>query len=906
MFDESQRREHFKSNYLTWLAVNHLLPASLIRELSSVIVEEMSGGALSLRMLFEEVLVDGSGLLQSWAIRPLELSSSVGEYLQRRIRSIVWQHDSEVGIPQDSSDSVDAIGPADLEAAVLIGKQDLFVSTQALRHEGKLKQASLIALVAAIERLANDRLSISDGNSINVLGTLATVEMPLQVVLLKHCGDLCADADDWQRALLVYDLTLARTAEMLAGPWASFMEALHVVTTQSRSAALRTVVGGQAAAPLLIEGLNRSTLAVAPMLLLNASHDAMVASLMSAEGFWLAPDRRASMLKAPLLLANHDTSSAVEYLLEERFNHAAQNFWAVLRRQTALGSASESRSTKAQYARSLFAELAKANESNRNPGTFWMAVRLFIESGQNDQAKNIRWDGAMIRALLSADIIEKVVEHAGRYHGSRMERMSVAIECFAGWTVELASNKAELAKQMLDHLMKATEERGMSHWGSQKLAGRSVELLLEIFKNRPELRSAVASKVSNVVRTTFSSDEHWKHKSDAIKLADVCLEVFSDGDLKNVVASILGLLDTIDPSKEMWPIVQPSMEFLTSRQIVRVSKIDSELGSRVVATIVRFGLNQKSEHAHILLYLQDFDLASLQEPSASQKLEEVVRYVQTQASNINASNAIYNINALIYASKIAGKQGFATALESFQRVLETAGSKHRSISLSQGYGTLSLLVDRRQQIELDTLLTADELNICLHSILELVLQIWKIGKEDPLIFSSFSIPAPTRPNPTTVHNWAYCSILFARSLGAQSEILSALSAAESQELLKEPIDLARARLLAGGDIQALDPDSIKTEMGEAFYGALGQRLLQLENLKLPLRNKVVESLLKRMLKEGPRGLDAGILLAAATSQIAVSADDPDYLDYRGRLDNERELRLALFPMLNGVAKKRLD
>jgi hypothetical protein len=53
---------------------------------------------------------------------------------------------------------------------------------------------------------------------------------------------------------------------------------------------------------------------------------------------------------------------------------------------------------------------------------------------------------------------------------------------------------------------------------------------------------------------------------------------------------------------------------------------------------------------------------------------------------------------------------------------------------------------------------------------------------------------------------------------------------------------------------------------------------------------------------GPQGLDAAIFLAAAASDIKASEDDPEYQSYRVRLDHQRDLRLALFPMLNRLVR----
>lgn len=900
MLEQHKRAQHFRNNYLAWIALNHFLSAGLVRELSCVFVDAVSAGDISLDQLFEEELIEGSGQLQSWAIRPLETKSPLAAYLQHRIRALVWQHDADVGAQPEGAKESQEIGPEDVELAIHLGKQDLFIPQRALPEFGKLKQQSIAALVSALHHLAEARLAqdaLPAGPKIEEI--FDSVEMPLQAVFIKHIGDLCADADDWQNALLFYNMTEARISRASAVHWANFIEMLHVATLQSQSSALRMTKGAQAAALTVTEPLSASALSTSPLFLLNASHDAMVADIMAAEELKIRPDRRASILLTPLLLASHDTSSAIEYWFEERFTNANQNFWAVLRRQIALGSASESRITKAQYARSLLGELEKTAENNRKPEVFWMATRLLLESGQSDSAKKFPWSARLVRSHLDEPLVNAVIEHVNRHNGSKTERISVAIECFANWVKALSHDQSQLAKKMLSYLTEISRDQKASPWGSQNVGSRSLELLIEIAEKRPEFRFAVASEIVAVVGAKLSSDEYWKPKSDAIKLAQSYLDVFSDSELREVVAVVLAILDGIDPSKEMWPIVQPAMELLTSREIPRISTAETEFGSHIVSTIVRFGLNQKSEHAHALFYLQDFDLSSLKDSSVSDKLQEVVQYVGTQALATNASNAGYNINALLFASKISGQRGLGIALDALERILKSADSKHPSISLAYAYQTLSLLADRQKQIESDTSIAPVELRTRLKTIFNLVVHVWKTAQENPMVFSSFSIPPPTKPNATIIHNWAYSSIGFAQSLGQRSEMLVALSAAESQSALRDAIILARATRLAGGDIEEINPEAIRKQTAEAFYASLGQRLIRLRSVDEHLRRQIVEALLEQCFRVGPRGLDAGVFLASAELEIGGFAEKPDYLNYRKRLDIDRELRLALFPMLNG-------
>src|ERR1700733_14982594 len=93
-----------------------------------------------------------------------------------------------------------------------------------------------------------------------------------------------------------------------------------------------------------------------------------------------------------------------------------------------------------------------------------------------------------------------------------------------------------------------------------------------------------------------------------------------------------------------------NLDLILSPEVQSLSKQDQGLGHRIVSTVLRFGLNQKTEHVRLLYYLYRFDLASVhQEPTRTQ-LQEVILEVRRQALTINASNSMNNICALLLAS----------------------------------------------------------------------------------------------------------------------------------------------------------------------------------------------------------------------------------------------------------------
>ena len=108
-----------------------------------------------------------------------------------------------------------------------------------------------------------------------------------------------------------------------------------------------------------------------------------------------------------------------------------------------------------------------------------------------------------------------------------------------------------------------------------------------------------------------------------------------------------------------------------------------------------------------------------------------------------------------------------------------------------------------------------------------------------------------------------------------------------------------------GEGDPLEFGHLSSETRDAFYGALGNRLIQSQRLADPARSDALRNLLEASFRLGPRGLDAGTFSAA----IAVGIDfdirlSPEFRNYRSRLALNRELRLSLMPMLNALCSEK--
>jgi hypothetical protein len=894
------RESEFRENCLAWAALHHFLPSSLVQELSRVIAAVVSDGQVALEDLFVQVIMSDDLSLGSWALKPVEASTPLAQYLQRRIRSFSWGSDSDVFYDKRGGEAPDAVDPTAVEDAVRFGQSD-FGLPEHLLDKMSVPQQSLRALVSAFKLLRSSKADQGGEAVQSAIGLCSEISMPLSAVAIKHFGDLCADADQWENAQLLYHH--ARTA--LSGfenpAWDEFAEILKAIVAQSIATALRTLKGVAAASAFLSSHLEESTFGDEPLFQLNASHDAFVATALSSDKFSFGPDRRSSILLPPLLLKSLDLSGALESSEEEEFSESHRQFWQVLRRQIALGAASESRVTKSLYARSLFRELEKSIDRHDRWESFQMAVRLMLEGGQTGLAQKLNWTNEFAQTYLGDPAVDDVIAHVARNEGSKSERRNVAIELFGGWTKILASNQSDLATRMQHYLVRTVTEDTSNIFGQANARQRSLEVLHQIGSERPEFRLSIAAEIADVVTATIQKQVYWTEFAEALKAANTYIDVFARDDLVKVVTALLVYLDDLDPAKNIWPVVQPALDFLSSKEAKGLSDKDPELGRRIFATILRFGLNQETEHARLLYYLQDVDLDSIKNEPLLTELSEVVDDVRSKARTTNASNAVSNMCALLIGSTISGRDGVKEAIDALVQVMASATTARPSLSFAFAYEALLLLAAKQTKIAKDISVEIAEFRSWLKPMLDLLADIWIKSKENPLIFAPFSLPPATKPNSVTVHNWAYASIDFALSLGELPSILPILESAAEVPSLREPILRARATRLAASNWDKFNPETIRLEDRATFYAALGQRLAQFIRIPVQARADLLEALLDQCLRQGPHGLDLAVFLSAIERGITDFKTRPDYQNYMKRLDNDRDLRLAIAPILHDVA-----
>jgi hypothetical protein len=904
-----RRKRHFSENWLTWLSLYHFLPASMVRELAYVIVDRMSNNTLSLDQLFDEVTADGPSCLDSWLLRPIEMQSPLANYLQSLIRALVWQNDQwGMTDPGKSDTTTSTISPLILGKAMELGSTDLMSAEHLLNDIPDTVQSSFTKFTEAL-KIARLSLTASDTADLlsGIESHILSIEMPLIAVVFKHLGDLFADVDAWDKAQILYeraDRYLANNADNIDPSWQDFVASLKVIITQSKAAALNTLYGTSKAADLLSGALNKANLHDTPLMLANASFDAWAAAMKTSVEKW-PPDYRSLMLLPPLLHKTHDTSDALESWLKGEFNDAHRQFWAVLRRQIALGSATETRSTKALYARSILDDLdQKLSSGQSQPLSFRMAMGLLLESGNSKSVTRIRWNEQIVDMYINQECVDFVIAHANTHEGSQRERSSVTIELFREWAERISPARADLAISMLRHITALAREP-VSFYEESTLGGRSLKALQSIAEKRPELRHSIVSEIAVAVTEKIHSKRFWRNAEEALKTALVYLDAFPVESLHTVIRSTLSMLDEISPKAGFWPLVRPALNLLVAEPVKQLSASNPELGRRIVSTILRFGLQQETEHARLLFYLRDFDAALLRDSDVRDKLQETMKQIRQKAIGINSSNVVEHILALLLAPAISSGDGIKVALDGLTSIIASAKTKRPSIVLPIAYDPLLLLADSQERIANDISVDPDTFKLWLQPLIPLIVDLWAEAINRPLIFAPFSIPPATKPDSIIIHNWAFASFRFAESLGREKEVQAAISIAAANPELSKGIALARATRSASGKDDDLDTDSIRSENRDTFFAALGRRLVLLQKLDAEPGRELCKALIDQCLNLGPREIDSAVFLSAIRLNLGEYITQSYLSDYMKRLGNNRDLRLTLAPILQ-IFKESMD
>ena len=893
----ARRRAHFAREHLAWIVVRHFLSAGLVEELSRAVIGVASRRQLAFDDLFDTARSGGPSALASWAVRPRPIDSAFGKFLQRFILQLVRQNDQTAGSFEREATPEEAAVMRALDGAVRCGAIDIGTIALATRLAEPVPE-SLEAVLSMISRLSALPSTVERGNLRPLLtDCLRRFEAPLDAVIVKHLGDLCADVDRWKEADELYEwaselLTVADPA------WLGFTTTLGYMVLQSRAAALRTLEGPGAASSSLARLIEERSVKMDPLPFVNATPDELNAKAAEKEMFF-GLDTRTVVLLAPQLLETDSLELAYDHWLNEDFADAHRWFWAVLRRQIAFGSASYSRHTKASYGRSVVDAARSAVGKHKDTRQFELAIRLLVESGEAKAVEATLWAEPLVAEYVDAECIAAAVAHARRAAGAEGERTLVVVALFKHWLTALPRGTESLAKSMLLFLVLIARDGVRSLVSKRSLAGAAFETLIDVAKRRPEFRRLAADAVADAIVTRLGEASMLAAPA-ALELAYEFLDAFDESALARIVMAILGGLGTFGSGQGPWTVLRPAIAILSSERVLSLCKHDSRLSTQVPKALIELGLESESEHASLMYLLRDLDPVWVQGQVDLSRVDGVVQKLRQRAGQTNSSRAGDDILALLVAPAFSGADGLRDAMKALLSILDSAVRGRPSISFERAYNSLMLIGEKRAALASEAALPVEEFDAFLSRLFEALLDVWKRAVTTPLIFAGFAIPTPTAPNHTLVHNWTFASVGFARSLGREQEMGAALASAARVPSLETSIAVARAIRITAGDPETFDVEVIREEKREAFYAALGQRLALLRGLPEQIRLRVTALLLEQCLRLGPKGLDAGVFAIASQIGTHVEVHALEAEAYRRRLDNDPDLRLGLAPLFESL------
>ncbi|MDD5305905.1 MAG: hypothetical protein PHU25_01155 [Deltaproteobacteria bacterium] len=894
--------DSFTMHWMTWLVLRHFLPSRRLRELIHIIVEQTSGGTITLGHLFEEVHSGTSPWNECWMLRPRSVKGRFESYLQRLVQSLVWQNDDTGWAAPVKQDVLSGIDPQVVDAIVRVGSADFGLPPDApyeLAHASEKLQDGFKKYLD-IFRTAQGNLSSSAPAFFweAITPLLTSFSMPLYALIIKHIADLCADADAWDKTLIGYEKAVAQFSTWDGGEeWRDAANAWRDIALQSKAAAIDIVDTPTAAAKAINGLLSDKTFDTNPLLAANAGLDAFNASAHPRAEGYKAKDSRVAVLFPPLLHVTHDASAAFGYWLQGKHEDASRRFWALLRRQIALGASTELQNTKKWYARSLLEELSDVVKNEVRPSTFHMAIRLLIESTKSHAVARIPWPEDLIDAYVDIECIEIAKSCACKFGESRIHREMVAVGLFRAWATRINPAHRETILAMWRHVASLARDFDASMESSIDLGRPSLEALREIADKNTNLRGDVASEVAEAVLKKLCTEGTFWGKREALITAQTYVDVFDGTSLGKIVEATLVILASEDPAVDRWPLFRPSLDFLTCELVKRYVSDKEDLGHRIVEQILRFGNHEENESLHLLFNLNNFKTSLFQEPSVRSQIQGPLDRIRKQALEINSSNVTANICALLTVPAVSGFDGIDDAFKGLDMVLRSANERVSSIGLTHAYDALLLLVENRAEIEQAVSDHGDWFFTKLDALFRRVLEVWGLATKQPLVFAPFAFPPPTKPSHVIVHNWAYASMRIAEMLGESTSIDEVLARAALNSELRDAIHLAQATRSVARPEEPINLQVIQTDNREAFYLALGRHLARLQKATGDAEIDLCKALVEQCLRFGPKPIDAAVLLAAARLNLHEHVRGLGLSGYTNRMRDDRTLRLALEPIV---------
>lgn len=882
------RINEIRKSWQAWCYLHHLLSSNVLRETIFATVDAIANGNFGFTDLFDEELSSGDGALSSWLIRPKPVDSDLASHVQIQMRAIGWMNDTNL---EPRGDAITR-GTIALNASLDLSHTDLTAPSEEIEHIKSLTDQAEFHTICDILRscISNRKNKINDYSS--TIGEINRLPQPLNAMFVKHIGDLYADQDEWEAALLFYK-TGYETSNIEESCWHDLLHSLRQLLQHSIATATWMIEGSAAAYQYLDVFYDVGKLSEKPLLICNSSHDLLMAHNRTPGDTWKA-DLRAVFIPPPLLLNSHDLENALSCSIVEDFESAFKKYWAILRRQIALGSFSDRLQTQKLYAHSLLT--ATNSGKYTSPKAFSLGVELLLCSAADSIVEKIEWTERAVNQNVNRDFITELIEKQRRYKGVSIERGRTLISLIGNWIELFDIEHAEEATILMCYIIQMANENESSFYSWRDLFTPSIKMLIRIRNRRPEFSRIVAKDVGSFIISKLNGNHGgWNELSSILELSTIYLHDIDECDKKEIILFAANVINKSNANL-MWPLLDATLSLLYSEVSYSLCEADKEAGSIIVAAVMRSGIVSERDQAQFIANFKKFPISLVNSDPRRPELDEIIESVRKGLS-VLSSSAIPKIHAFLLVPELVGKSYFLEAVQALKGLLKSVLASQNKILMVEIFSPIRVLA--HQILENKESEIVDARDECFE-IFDSIIEIWNFSVSHPRVFSSLSIPRKISAEQIVVHNWAVATFELGRSLGKADVAESVLNAARIEKQLVLGIDQARGTTAQFYGYSSLDFEIIKKSGKDSFYSTLGRYLAVMSQAEE--KESFLRLFGEKIFEFGPREADATVLLLAIQLKNNTLISDSRYPDYKHRVNLSNECRSLLGPLILELEK----
>lgn len=872
-------------NWLGWITVRHFLPAPFLRELVLLMLSAVDE---NLEKHYIDELIGSTPVDQSWLLMPVTDKGDKDNYWTDVIRIMAAQLDVGKNSILPNSDGANFPAKVLVRFALDFGALELESNISIpdnLISDGSPVLNNLINVWSNVKTAFENR----DFEKYEfICKSLKSDSSLLILIFYKHLGDILLGGGDVPGAIIFYRtvLTLLESKNSEKKSIICVLSLWRNVCGQSLANALNRLGENEDFSLGFMNNFYTARSELEPFFAINSSLDAFI---FNSRSDGVLSDARCITCLAPLLRTSHDNEYALALRIKGEYAAADDEFWAIQRRQIALGLSYDSSRTSGLWAQSTLEWMSK-DISSWDVTDFLKTVRLFMMSNDASFVSNFLWSERLVEHFVNEEVVEFVKEYFERSNLTIIQA-KILTELICAWLRFLNSNNF-LIDSLLDVLVYVASKdwRGSNFEEMRLISLKSID---EIFKIGIDVRlreSNLAVLLSDVI-------EHGKFH-EVLSALSICNNVGSrikTDDLSFLLGAILNLLSRENALRMGWPIIRPAMDFISS-SIVAKMLLDKNMENQrrlVLDILLRVGMAAETEHASMLAKLRYFEDDLPQD--INEKLILIVAGIVASIENPNSSNSIFHIHSLLNVPNIVGEEAIFCAIESLKKIIEGGEGSQTKIGFPKGYEVLSHLRIESQRICEKLSINKVDFLRKLEPLLKSLESMWRRSIEYPYIFSEMSFIKRNAVSEAVVHNWALETLAFSEFFGRSDEFKCILNSVVSeQKLLSQGIKLSFTTMSGFDNSFSEDLKEISIEARDEFYSKLGRRLaflLKYENEEL------WKILVERCLVLGPRPDDAAVFMLGKQGWKSNRYNNLIH-DYSQRIASNRNLRLLLIPLID--------